>query len=119
MYFLSFGRGRALCERLVRADGVVLCEPDGDRGLGLADGVKPFRVQHRAAQRAVDALIVAVRPDNRSPDRLRPGLTPRAAGIDLERGDADLGGPVLKLLGEPNGPLSEHMRSGLAQFGRA
>lgn len=70
----------------MRADGVVLFEPDGDGGLSLADGVKPFGVQHLAAQRAVEALIVSV--------------LPRRSGIDAKRRDADLDQPVLKLLSD-------------------
>ena len=46
----------------MRADVIVLPEPGVDDDLGLSRRREPLRVEHLAAQRAVETLVVSIFP---------------------------------------------------------
>jgi hypothetical protein len=54
------GRGRAIAERGVRADRVVVPSPALDHDLRLAQAVEDLAVEQLVAELAVEALAVAV-----------------------------------------------------------
>ena len=68
----------------MRPDIIVFLEPGIDHNLRLFDVVEPFGSQNFLAKNSVESFIVAV--------------FPRATWIDLDRFDANLFKPILKLL---------------------
>lgn len=66
----------------MRADLLLLLEPDTDDDLGLAGAREPLSDEHLVTERLVEALVVAV--------------LPRQSRIDPDRSDADMSEPPLE-----------------------
>lgn len=79
----------------MRADVIVLPEPRVDDDLRLTGRREPLGIEHLAAQRAVEALVVAVLPGR--------------AWIDADRLNADMAEPILERCRVNSDPLSERM----------
>ena len=61
----------------MRPDLIVLFEPLIDHGLSLSGCAKPFGIENFSTKRAVEALIVSVRPKIASQEPFHDGLTPK------------------------------------------
>ena len=75
----------------MRPSVIVLVEPRGDHSAGLFDARKPLSIQHLAAERAVEPLVVSI--------------LPRRARIDLDWLDANSMQPSLQRFGDELGPV--------------
>lgn len=62
----------------MRPDLIVLFEPLIDHGLSLSGCAKPFGIENFSAKRAVEALVISVRPKIAPLERFLDDLTPRA-----------------------------------------